>query len=190
MANEVMALEAQGKFILRKKSNHVLIPPTIFLMIDSESNVRSKDLVLNTIKAIRIDLDKDNKRSTHRKEEEAKGMELTLAILWASENNGLTLVNLSNVQGHPTLNQLISTSIKGKLKANRNEEGNEGREGRTGKAAAWALSSQSIVQELNRIQESHKAEKSLQASIKSLLAEGMSIQRNFDPSFEVSKWSN
>ena len=36
-------------------------------------------------------------------------------------------------------------------------------------AAAWALSSQSIVQELNRIQENREAEKALKESTKSLL---------------------
>ena len=166
-ADDFAALEPQGNVILRKKPNHILIPPVIFLQIDGASDVRSKDLAIIILDAIRVDPDEDDDEEAARKETEAQELELLLAILWASENNGLTPVPLSDIRGNPTLNQVVA-SIKDKLKGNggRNDED---REGRTDEAAAWAISSQSIVQELNRMHEQRESEKSLKAATLSLL---------------------
>ena len=166
-ADEFAALESQGNIILRKKPNHILIPPSIFLLIDGSSDVRSKDLAIEIINAIRVDPEEDDADEAERKETEAKDLELLFAILWASENNGLTPVTLTDIRGNPTLNQVI-TSIKSKLRGKEDRQ-EEGREERMGEAAAWAVSSQSIVQELNRMHEARETEKSLKAATRSLL---------------------
>jgi hypothetical protein len=164
-------LVAQGNVILKKKPNHILVPPTIFLMADGETDVTSKNLAINIIDAIRIDPEMDDDEEMARKEGEAQGLELLLAMLWASHNGGLTPVTLSDIRGNPTLNQ-ITASIKDKLRS--------GGGGVTPPAAggairppadaeSWALASQSIILELNRIQENREADKSLQAATKSLL---------------------
>ena len=166
-ADEFAALEAQGNVILRKKPNHILTPPALFLLIEGASEIRAKDLAIDILNAVRVDPEEDDEEDIERKESDAQGWELTLAILWASENNGLTPVPLTDIKGNPTLNQVVA-SIKSKLKI-QNERDEDEREGRTGEAAAWAVSSQSIVQELNRMHENREAEKSLKAATLSLL---------------------
>ena len=172
-ADEFAALEFQGSTILRKQPNHVIVPPTLFLMVKGESNVQAKELAMAIIAAIKVDQTGDDDALIDHKDEEAEAMELVLAMLWASENDGVTPVTLKDVRGNPTLNQIIA-SIKSKLRIGGDDEGRDG--GRAGvagmpdeAAAAWALSSQSIVQELNRIQENREAEKALKGSTKSLL---------------------
>ena len=98
-------------------------------------------------------------------------MELLLAMLWASQNGGLTPVRLADVKGNPTLNQIMA-NIKDKLRAGGGTTERTtatGPDERPADANAWALASQSIVLELTRLQETREAEKSLQASTKSLL---------------------
>ena len=79
-------------------------------------------------------------------------MELLLAFLWASEHGGLTETQLSDVEENPTLNQLIRNA-KAKLHdgpTGANPPGDRGKDARA--AEAWAVSSQSIIQqELNRM---------------------------------------
>ena len=168
-ADGFAALVTQGNDILRQKPNHIVVPPTIFLLANGENDVRSKDLAIGILDAIRIDPEDDDEEEVERKEKEAEGMELLLSMLWASENDGLTPVALTDVKGNLALNQMIRT-IKAKLGGNpiRNE-GREEPEETTGEAAAWAISSQSIVRELNRMHEARESEKSLKESSKSLL---------------------
>ena len=166
-ADEFAALEPQGNVILRKKPNHLLIPPVLFLQMDGASDIRSKDLAITIINVLRVDPDEDDDEEAARKETEAQEFELLLAILWASENNGLTPVPLTDIRGNPTLNQVVA-SIKNKLKIDDDRTETERGE-RSDEAAAWAISSQSIVQELNRMHEQRETEKSLKAATLSLL---------------------
>ena len=169
-ADEFAALESNGNVILRKKPNHILVPPTIFLMAHGESDIESKALAISILNVLRIEEDDDDETIEH-KEEEAQAMELLLAILWASQNGGLTPVRLTDVRGNPTLNQIVA-NIKSKLRVGGGETERATTAGpseRPADADAWALASQSIVLELTRIQETREAEKSLQASTKSLL---------------------
>ena len=167
-ADEFAALEPQGNVILRKKPNHILIPPVLFLQIDGASDIRSKELAITILDVLRFDPDEDDDEEAARKDAEAQDFELLLAILWASENNGLTPVPLTDIKGNPTLNQVVA-SIKNKLKGRETGRGGGDEGGRTDEATAWAVSSQSIVQELNRMHEQREAEKSLKASSLSLL---------------------
>lgn len=166
-SDEFAELEPQGNAILRKKPNHMLIPPAIFLLVEGANTVRAKELAIAIIAATRIDPEEDDEEEAERKRTVAKEWELTLAFLWASENNGLTPITLGDIRGNPTLNQLIM-SIKDKLRP-RNDRNDDEREERTEEASAWAISSQSIVQELNRMHENREAEKSLKAATLSLL---------------------
>ena len=77
-ADEFAALEPQGNVILRKKPNHMLIPPVIFLQLDGASEVRSKDLAITILNVIRSDPDEDDDEEAARKDTEAEELELLL----------------------------------------------------------------------------------------------------------------
>ena len=127
-ADEFANLEAQGNTILRQKPNHVMVHPAVFFIADGAASVRSKELAIAIIDNLRVDLEEDDEEETDKKGKEAAGMELLLATLWASENDGLTAVTLSDIEANPTLNQLIRT-VKRKLQdgeADPNPEGEEG----------------------------------------------------------------
>jgi hypothetical protein len=169
-ADEFVNLEAQGNTILRQKPNHVMIHPAVFFIADGAATVRSKELAITIIENLRVDLEEDDEEEKEKKGKEAAGMELLHATLWASENDGLTAVTRSDIEENPTLNQLIR-AVKGKLQEGEADPAPDGvgRINDAGAAEAWAISSQSIVQELNRMHESREAAKSLKESNQSLL---------------------
>ena len=174
-ADAFVALEAAGNVILRQKPNHVMIHPAVFFLANGAATIRSKDLAFSIIESVRLDPEEEDEEEIERKENEAKALELILATLWASENGFLTKVNLRDIIENPILNHLIRT-VKDKLR-----EGPEPTDpgvGDVGAAAAWALSSQSIVQELNRMHESREAAKTLKESNMSLLKALGPAQKN------------
>ena len=168
-ADEFVNLEAQGNTILRQKPNHIMLHPVVFFIANGEATVRSKELAIAVIENLRVDPEEDDEEEAEKKGKEATGMELLLAMLWASEKDGLTELRLSDIQGTPTLNYLIR-GVKGKLQETTGDATTAGVRGMDdGAAEAWAISSQSIVQELNRMHESREAEKFLKESNLSLL---------------------
>ena len=114
MVDEFVYLEAQGNMILRQKPNPIMIHPAVFFIADGAATVRSKELAIAIIENLCVDLGEDDEEESEKKRKDAVGMELLLATLWASENDGLTAVTLSDIEENPTLNQLIR-AVKGKL---------------------------------------------------------------------------
>jgi hypothetical protein len=154
-----------------------MINGDVFLMAQGAPIVPSGALALEIIDFVRINLegeDADDEDTVEAKQELAIGAETLLALLWASENGGLTPIQLRDVPSDPVLNQMIR-SVKNKLgEGARHTERNDDdaapdRAGREGEASAWAISSQSIVQELNRMHESREAERVRKETSMSLL---------------------
>ena len=175
-------LPSTGNGILRGHPNHLLINGDIFLMASGAPNVRAKALAKKVIDFLRVvghdegsdeDDETDDEEMIAIKKEASAGAETLLAMLWASENGVLTPINLQDVPDNGTLNQIIR-NVKSKLTTGglggsgpviAEEIGERG----AAEAAAWAVSSQSIVQELNRMHESREADRAQKESNTSLL---------------------
>ncbi|KAI2493892.1 hypothetical protein MHU86_20651 [Fragilaria crotonensis] len=172
--DEFASLVSQGNVILCHKPNLFVIHPAIFQLAKGAPTVRSRELAIKIIDALRVDPEEDDKEEVERKLSDATNLELPLGMLWASDNGGLTEVKLADVDENPTLNHTI-TIIKGKLRGDGQTEAPETRDRRGGgdpiddAAAPWAVSSQSIVRELNRMHESRENEISKKESNLSLL---------------------
>ena len=179
--NAFANLPAAGNEILRGHPNHLLINGDIFLMASGAPNVRAKTLAKKIIDFLRVighdegsdeDDESDDEEMIAIKKEASTGVETLMAMLWASENAGLAPIQLQDVPDNGTLNQIIR-NVKSKLTTGRlggigpviAEE--PGARGAT-EAAAWAVSSQSIVQELNRMHESREADRAQKESNTSL----------------------
>ncbi|KAI2493347.1 hypothetical protein MHU86_21192 [Fragilaria crotonensis] len=164
--DEFKALPAQGNGILRQHPNHLMINPEIFMMADGATSVNAKTLAATVIAWFRehAEEDEDDEDLRALKTELKSGAESLLAMLWASENEGLTPIELVDVEDDPVLNNIIR-EIKGKLgvggaaRAAVHDENTE----------AFVLSSQSIVNELNRMHEDRTAERSRTEDKTSLL---------------------
>ena len=94
-------------------------------------------------------------------------------MLWASENGRLTPIQLQDIPDNGSLKQIIK-NVKSKLSENTRtgpatvtRSGNSKRS--TEEANTWAVSSQSIVQERNRMHESQEADRAQKESNMSLL---------------------
>ena len=181
-AEEFKDLPAAGNGILRNRPNHLLINGDVFLMTDGAPSIESKDLamaIIDFVRPITEGDDADDDEILEAKQEAGIEAETLLAMLWASENEGLTPVPLLDVPNSCILNQIIR-NVKGKLllpstgtttgSPTRDIEEDVARgTTRTAEASAWAISSQSIVQELNRMHESREAERALKEASMSLL---------------------
>jgi hypothetical protein len=93
-------------------------------------------------------------------------------MLWASEQGGLTPIPLTDPTEGPELNEVIR-GIKGKVSPSREREGvggyeDESVDDRGKREDAWAISSQSIVRELNRMHESRESEREVKEASQSL----------------------
>jgi hypothetical protein len=179
---EFANLPAAGNGILRGRPNHILVNGDLLLMASCAPNFSSSSFAMKIIDFVRIinhdegdedDDETDDEEMISAKKEIATGAETLLAMLWASANGGLTPIQLQDVPDNGTLNQIIR-NVKSKLSTNLQGDPAsslpEFTHGRTDtEAAAWAVSSQSIVQELNRMHESREAEKAQKESNMSLL---------------------
>jgi hypothetical protein len=180
--DEFADLPAAGNGILRGHPNHIMINGDIFLMANGAPNLRAKSLALKIIDFLRI-VDHDDEREDDETDDEeliaikteaGRGAETLLAMLWASENGGLTPIQLRDVPDNGSLNQIIrNVKIKlstGSLNGNASTTtGVTGTPGTGAEATAWAVSSQSIVQELNRMHESREADRTRKEQNMSLL---------------------
>ena len=179
--DEFAALPAEGKGILRGRPNHILINGDLLLMARCAPTLKSKSFTMEIINFLRITRhdggDEDNDTDDEgmiKAKEAAAGSETLLAMLWASENGGLTPIHLQDVPDNGSLNQIIR-NVKSKLTAGvQNGPALASTDGGTTakdatEAAAWAVSSQSIVQEINRMHESRKADRAQKESNMSLL---------------------
>ena len=168
-ADEFKDLPAQGNGVLRQRPNHLLINGDVFLMVEGAPSFSAKELAINVIEFVRPVTEgdeEDDDDMLEAKREASAESETLLAMLWACENNGLTAVPLEDVPSSPALIQIIR-NVKGKLTTNTavplvpvvTLDDTAARTDRTDKASAWEISSQSIVQELNRMHESREAER-------------------------------
>ena len=176
-------LPAKGNGILRGRPNHILINGDLLLMARCAPTLKSKSFAMEIVHFLRIirhdegneDDDTDDEDMIKAKEEGAAGSETLLTMLWASKNGGgLTPIQLQDGPDNGSLNQIIR-NIQSKLTAGvQNGPGLASTDGGTTArdatdAAAWAISSQSIVQELNRMHESREADRAQKESNMSLL---------------------
>jgi hypothetical protein len=178
-AEEFASLPAEGNGILRGHPNHVLVNGDLFLMANGIPTVNSSTFAIQIINFLRVvghgdaDDSSDDESMIAAKKEASEGAETILAMLWASENGRLTPIQLQDVPDNGSLNQIIR-NVKSKLYTDTRHgadtvtrSGNGERS--TEEANAWAVSSQSIVQELNRMHESREADRAQKESNMSLL---------------------
>jgi hypothetical protein len=168
-ADEFKTLPAEASNVLQLQPNHLMINPDVFVMANGASTVAAKTLAFVIISWFRGDPEEERDEELElAKAAIAKGAETLLAMLWAVENGGLTPVILEDVMADPVLNQIIR-NVKGKLVVGSTEEYVNPPPTDQAQANAFALSSQSIVTELNRMHEDRTAEQSLRESRTSLL---------------------
>ena len=184
-------LPAQGNGILRQFPNHIMINSDTFMMTNGATSVSSKALAMTVIdwfrRRVEEEIEEEGEKEEHDREERLArstdmviGFEALLAMLWASENEGLTPILLTDVEDDPVLNQLIR-NIKSKLLVGTTTitEGTPGAaEADQTQTAAFVLSSQSIVTELNRMHEDRTTERSLRESKNSLLKTMDTVQKD------------
>ena len=196
------ALPAQGNGILRQFPNHLMINSDTFMMTDGATSISSKALAMDIINWFNRKVEAEaaeveGEEEDHEREERLEyagemilGFETILAMLWASENDGLTPILLTDVDDDPVLNQLIR-NIKAKLVVgtSNTNEGGPGPETNHAQATAFVLSSQSIVTELNRMHEDRTTERSLQESKNSLLKTMDSVQKDLFTSLSTTDLS-
>ena len=190
-ADSFKDLPAQGNGILRQHPNHLLVNSDIFAMSDGAATVNAKALAFAIISWFRDDPDnpETDEEVIESQAEVALGAETLLAMLWASENEALTQVVLDDVIDDPVLNQVIR-GIKGKLGGPGVFEGDPV-PGETdhAQATAFALSSQSIVSELNRMHEDRTRERTQKESKNSLLKTIDPVQKALFTSLATSDLS-
>lgn len=164
-------LPGEGNEILQGKPNHVLVTPEIYHIAEGAKTMQATELAFSVIQWLQPEEDDDDE-VVNLKETEARGAELLLAMLWATANDGTTSVNLQDTPDDPRINTTIR-AIKEKVggTAGRSEAPGLGRNiglGNEG-AEALALTSQSMILALNRLQESQDEEKERKESEGSLL---------------------
>ena len=173
-AEEFAKLEAQGNDILKEMPNHLMVVPDVFLMAEGAANVKARDLAITFIEWVRTDPDEeDDEETADARKTLGEGGETLLAMLWASDQGRLTQVPLSDPPESPELNQIIR-GIKKKVNPTPDRNEREGGRGNTDddypnfRDDAWAISSQSIVRELNRMHESRESEREVKEASQSL----------------------
>jgi len=169
------SLTADGNDILNQAPNHCLISPPIFVMAGGAGTTPARELACKLIEKVRPHIE-DSEVTSRKKKALSDGFELILAFLWAAEKGKLKALTLHDVPDVPRVNQIIRTT-KAKLDPEPTDRParREGDEDYVRNAEAWALSSQSIVRELNMIHESRKEEKNKKE-------ENSSLFKNLGPS--------
>ncbi len=148
--DEFKNLDAQDNDILKRKPNHLMVGPEVFLMADGAANVDAVALALTFIEWVRSDPDDDDdEETTEARKTLGEGGEMLLAMLWALDKGGLTQITLTDPMESPDLNDVIR-KIKGKVSPNRDREressiDNESVDEKHRRDDAWAISSESIV---------------------------------------------
>ena len=147
-----------------------MINPDMFVMSNGAPTTVAKTLAFSIISWFRGDPDEAAKDEEleQAKADIAKGAETLLAMVWVAENLGLTQSYLRTCgTADPVLNQIIR-NVMGKLVVRAFTPGNVGMGGgntdQVQVVAAFALLSQSIVTDLNRMHEGRNTEQSLRES--------------------------
>ena len=82
----------------------------MFLMADGAPLISSGALALAIVDFVRINLegvDANDEGTVETKQELVTGAETLSAMMWASENGGLTPIQLRDISSDPILNQMI-----------------------------------------------------------------------------------
>ena len=172
-ADEFAGLEGEGNDILDRLPNHCFITPDTFIKTEGSKQISSKDLAFYLIEKFQSSVEEDDEISVE-KEEEAEGLEGILAMLWASENGMLKEVRMDDVPEDPIMSHIIK-EVRRRI----------GDPGATTPAAAsgttavgadggasmemMALSSQSMVALLSKLQEGNDSDRQRKESEKSIL---------------------
>ena len=109
-AEEFANLPAAGNGILRGRPNHILINGDLLLMANCTPSLKSSSFAIKIIDFVRIirhddgdeEDETDDKEMILTKQEVAAGAEALLVMLWASENGGLTPIQLQDVPDNGT----------------------------------------------------------------------------------------
>jgi hypothetical protein len=170
---EFGAVEAEGNNILEDYPNHCVVTPSIFALAQGSKRIDSKALAFHIIESFQS-LVEDNDELSTEKEEEAAGLESTLALLWASSHGLLNEVRLDDGPESTMVNHLIK-GVRDKL-AGRDATIPPGPAtapaARTGGELAsmelMAASSQSMVALLSKFQDGSEAESRRKEADKSI----------------------
>jgi hypothetical protein len=173
-SNEFANLEAEGNDILHRLPNHCFITPATFIGVGGSKRLSAKELAFHLIDEFQSSVEDDDELSAG-KEEEAAGLEGILAMLWASENGMLAEIRLDDVPEEPTMSHMIK-DVRRKIGGERTPPAATNTTPGTGVTAAagasiemMALSSQSMVALLSKIQEGTDNDRQKKESDKSIL---------------------
>ena len=157
-AEDFKKIPANGNDVLMGKPNHLLVLPEVFFMTKGAKTFQAKDLAIKVLERLRpIDGEEEAVAVARRKE--AEMLEAFLAFLWASENKNLVPITLEDLPDEsPTLNQMVR-NVKGKLGSEVPQEVTVAGLGPTG-AETLALTSQSMIMAINKLQETRDDDKS------------------------------
>jgi hypothetical protein len=168
--DEFGAIEAEQNTVLTKLPNHCFITPELFIEVRGSKTVSSKDLAHTIIENFQRYVE-DSDEISVAMEEEAAGLEYILAMLWASEKGMLKEILMEDVPEDPMMSHIIKDVRRRLGKAESTVE-----VGVTGATAAgvasmdmMALSSQSMVALLSKLQEGTDSDRKRRESEKSIL---------------------
>ena len=170
-ATEFAELEAEGNDILDRLPNHCFITPEMFLKVKGSKRLAAKELAFHLIENFQNSVEDDDEISVE-KEDEASGMEGILAMLWASENGMLKEIRMDDVPEDPMMSHIIK-DVRRRIGGG--EVGTATTVGTPVGAAGgasmemMALSTQSMVALLSKLQEGNDADRQKKESEKSIL---------------------
>ena len=172
-STEFSELEAEGNYILDRLPNHCFITPETFIKTKGSKLISSNDLAFYLIEKFQSSVEDDDEISVE-KEEEASGLEGILAMLWASGNGMLKEVRMDDVPEDPMMSHIIK-DVRRRIGSAETKVtvGTAGTTpvGAVGDASMemMALSSQSMVALLSKLQEGTDADRQKKESEKSIL---------------------
>jgi hypothetical protein len=168
--DEFGTLVAEENEVLTKLPNHCFITPETFIEVKGAKLLSSKALAYTIIENFQRSVE-DNDEISIAMEEEAAGLEYTLAMLWASENGMLTEIPMDDVPEDPMMSHIIK-DVRHRL-GNADTTGEVGVTGATAAGVAsmdlMAQSSQSMVALLTKFQDGTDSDRTRRESEKSIL---------------------
>ena len=175
-ADDFANLEAEGNDILDRLPNHCFVTPEIFIGVEGSKRLLAKDLAFHLIDEFQSSVEDDDEISAG-KEEDAEGLEGILAMLWASEKGMLTEIRMDDVPEEPMMSHIIK-DVRRKIGDGRTPaaaaNATRGTDVTTAAGASasielMALSLQSMVALLSKIQEGTDTDRQKKESEKSIL---------------------
>lgn len=168
--DEFGAIKAEENKVLTKLPNHCFITPEVFIEVRGSKTLSSKNLAYTIIENFQRSVE-DNDEISVAMEEEAAGLEYTLAMLWASEKGMLKEILMEDVPEDPMMSHIIKDVRRRLGNAESTVEVNVSGATAAGVASMdmMALSSQSMVALLSKLQEGTDTDRQRRESEKSIL---------------------